>query len=184
MADHEDIREVLIGEEEIARKVRELGETISRDYAGREIRLVGVLTGAAVFLCDLMRRIQAPVRIDFLRCRSYGDGTESSGISLLQDLREPIAGCHVLVVEDIVDTGVTLNRLLEDLAERGAASVRVVALLDKPSGRKVAVKVDYVGFQVPDEWVVGYGLDLAERYRNLPFVGVLKSQVYGKEGND
>jgi len=184
MADHEDVREVLIGEEEIARKVQELGEAISRDYAGREIRLVGVLTGAAVFLSDLMRRIRAPVQVDFLRCRSYGDGTESSGVSLLQDLVEPVEGCHVLVVEDIIDTGTTLNRLLNDLEARGAASVQVVALLDKPSRRKVPVKVDYVGFTVPDEWVVGYGLDFAQRYRNLPFVGVLKPRVYQQQGGD
>jgi len=183
MADRQDIGEVLISEEQIAQKVREMGQAITRDYAGREILLVGVLRGGAVFLSDLMRRIECPVRVDFLRCHAYGDRTEAGDAALLHDLRESIEGRDVLLVEDIVDTGVTLKRCLESLAERGAASVRVAALLDKPSRRKVEVKVDYVGFQVPDAWVVGYGLDFAQRYRNLPFVAVLKPEVYRRGDN-
>jgi hypoxanthine phosphoribosyltransferase len=178
MADRDDIREVLFTEQQIAAKVRELGDAITRDYAGREILLVGVLRGGAVFLSDLMRRIGVPVRVDFLRCHAYGDATQTSGAALLQDLREPVAGREVLVVEDIVDTGATLKRCLDSLRERGAASVRVAAFLDKPAGRQVEIRPDYVGFEVPDEWVVGYGLDYAQRYRNLPFVGVLKPEVY------
>jgi hypoxanthine phosphoribosyltransferase len=178
-----DIARVLISRDRIARKVREMGQAITRDYAGRELLLVGVLRGAVVFLSDLMRQIELPVRVAFVRCAAYGDRTESAGAALLQDLDEPLAGRHVLVVEDIVDSGVTLKALLEELARRGAASVKVAALLDKPSRRKVDVRADYVGFQVPDEWVVGYGLDYAQRYRNLPAVAVLKSEVYRKPGN-
>lgn len=178
-----DIDRVLVDEQQIAAKVGEMAETISRDYAGKDPVLVAVLNGAVVFLSDLIRRLRIPVTIDFVKWSSYGDSTRSSGVvRILKDLDESIEGRHVLVVEDIIDTGLTLHYLLENLRSRAPASVKVVALLDKPSRRRVKVRVDYPGFEVPDAFVVGYGLDYAGRYRHLPYIGVLKPDVYAGSG--
>ena len=178
-----DIDRVLVDEQQIAAKVAEIAETISRDYAGKDPVLVAVLNGAVVFLSDLIRRLRIPVTIDFVKWSSYGDSTRSSGVvRILKDLDESIEGRHVLVVEDIIDTGLTLHYLLENLRSRAPASVKVVALLDKPSRRRVKVRIDYPGFEVPDAFVVGYGLDYAGRYRHLPYVGVLKPDVYAGSG--
>jgi hypoxanthine phosphoribosyltransferase len=178
MSLHNDIAEVLVSEAEIRTKVSELGQQISRDYAGQDLVLVGLLRGAIVFLSDLMRALDVPVLLDFIGISSYGDSTESGAVRLVMDLETDIAGRHVLVVEDIVDTGKTLFYLVENLRARQPASLRVCALLDKPDRRKVPIEVDYVGFEIPDKFVVGYGLDFAEGYRNLPFVGVLKEHLY------
>ena len=178
-----DIDRVLIDEQQIAAKVAEMAETISRDYAGKDPVLVAVLNGAVVFLSDLIRRLRIPVTIDFVKWSSYGDATRSSGVvRILKDLDESIEGRHVLIVEDIIDTGLTLHYLLENLRSRAPASVKVIALLDKPSRRRVEVRADYQGFDVPDAFVVGYGLDYAGRYRHLPYIGVLKPDVYAGSG--
>jgi hypoxanthine phosphoribosyltransferase len=175
-----DIAEVLVSEEEIQTRVAELGTRISDDYRGQELLLIGLLRGAIVFLSDLMRSIDIPVRLDFIGISSYGISTESGAVRLVMDLETDISGRHVLVVEDIVDTGKTLSYLVENLKARQPASLRVCALLDKPERRQVPIHVDYVGFEIPDKFVVGYGLDFAEGYRNLPFVGVLKEPLYKK----
>jgi len=175
---HHDIAEVLVTEEQIRAKVAELGQRISDDYHGNEILLIGLLRGAIVFLSDLMRAIDIPVRLDFIGIQSYGARTDSGAVRLVMDLETDIAGRHVLVVEDIVDTGKTLSYLIETLKARQPASLRLCALLDKPDRRQVPINVDYVGFEIPDKFVVGYGLDFAEEYRNLPFVGVLKEHLY------
>jgi hypoxanthine phosphoribosyltransferase len=173
-----DIAEILVDAEEIRTKVAELGREISEDYRGKNLLLVGLLRGAIVFLSDLMRSIDIPVLLDFIGISSYGDSTESGAVRLVMDLETDIAGLDVLVVEDIVDTGKTLYYLVENLRARQPASLRICALLDKPERRTVPIEVDYVGFRIPDEFVVGYGLDFAEGYRNLPFVGVLKEHLY------
>ncbi len=173
-----DIAEVLVSEKEIQAKVAELGRRISEDYQDHELLLIGLLRGAIVFLSDLMRAISIPVRLDFIGIQSYGASTESGAVRLVMDLETDIAGRHVLVVEDIVDTGKTLSYLVENLKARQPASLHVCALLDKPERRQVPIEVDYVGFAIPDKFVVGYGLDFAEGYRNLPFVGVLKEHLY------
>lgn len=173
-----DIAEVLVSEEAIRAKVHALGQRISQDYEGQELLLIGLLRGAIVFLSDLMRDIQIPVRLDFIGISSYGVSTDSGAVRLVMDLETDIAGRHVLVVEDIVDTGKTLSYLVENLKARQPASLRICALLDKPGRRQVPITVDYVGFEIPDKFVVGYGLDFAEGYRNLPFVGVLKEHLY------
>lgn len=175
---HNDIAETLVSEEQIQAKVSELGQRISEDYQGQELLLIGLLRGAIVFLSDLMRAINIPVRLDFIGIQSYGVSTESGAVRLVMDLETDIAGRHVLVVEDIVDTGKTLSYLVENLKARQPASLRVCALLDKPDRRQVPITVNYVGFEIPDKFVVGYGLDFAEGYRNLPFVGVLKEHLY------
>jgi len=176
---HPDVREVLLTAEQIRARVGEMAERIAADYSDREPVLVAVLDGAIVFLSDLMRALPIPLRIDLVKWSSYGDGTSSSGeVQLLKDLSYSVEGKHVLVVEDIVDTGLTLRYLMENMTTRGVASLAVAALLDKPSRRRVEVRLDYVGFRVPDEFVVGYGLDFAQRYRNLPYVAVLKPEVY------
>jgi hypoxanthine phosphoribosyltransferase len=174
----DDIAEILVSDQEIQAKVAELGRHISDDYAGEELLLIGLLRGAIVFLADLMRAIKIPVRLDFIGISSYGVSTKSGAVRLVMDLETDIAGRHVLVVEDIVDTGKTLSYLVENLKTRQPASLRVCALLDKPERRQVPISVDYVGFEIPDKFVVGYGLDFAEGYRNLPFVGVLKEHLY------
>jgi len=177
-----DIAQVLITEEQIQERVKELGEQISRDYEGKALVLVGILKGAAIFLADLVRHITIPVDYDFVAISSYGADTRSSGVvRLLKDLDASIESKHVLVVEDIVDTGWTLriSYIVDNLRSRKAASVRVCTLLDKPSRRKVDVGIDYYGFIVEDKYVVGYGLDYDGRYRSLPFIGVLKPEVYG-----
>lgn len=175
---HNDIAETLVSEQEIKAKVTELGRRISKDYEGEELLLIGLLRGAIVFLSDLMRAIAIPARLDFIGIQSYGMSTDSGAVRLVMDLETDIAGRHVLVVEDIVDTGKTLSYLVENLKARQPASLRVCALLDKPDRRQVPIDVEYVGFEIPDKFVVGYGLDFAEGYRNLPFVGVLKEHLY------
>jgi hypoxanthine phosphoribosyltransferase len=170
-----EVGEVLVGEEDLSRRVRELGEAISRDYAGRPLLLVGVLKGAVFFLSDLMRFIDIPVEVDFMAVASYGSATDSSGVvRILKDLDIAIEGRDVLIVEDIVDSGLTLQYLLRNLGSRNPASLEVCALLTKPDRRKVDLPTRYVGFEIPDRFVIGYGLDYAERHRNLPFVAVLE----------
>jgi hypoxanthine phosphoribosyltransferase len=176
-----DVSEVLITGEEIGEKVRELGARITRDYRGERPLLVGVLRGAVVVLSDLMRQIDLPCEIDFMDISSYGSGSTSSGVvRILKDLDEDITGRHVLIVEDIVDTGLTLSYLLRSLRARKPASVEICALLTKPSRRRVELPVKYLGFEVPDEFVVGYGLDYAGAYRNLPDICVLKEEVFSQ----
>ena len=173
------IKEILVDEETLRARVAELGTRISEAYRGEEVTVVAVLKGAVVFFADLIRHIDGCVTTDFLACSSYGGGTESSGqVRLIKDLDRSVEGRHVLIVEDIIDTGTTLHYLMENLKARQAKSVKLVALLDKPDRRKVDVHVDYVGFTIPDEFVVGYGLDYAERYRELPYIGILKEEVY------
>ncbi len=167
--------EVLLSEEEVNKRIREIGEQISKDYAGKKIHLVCVLKGASFFACELAKRITVPVSLDFMSVSSYGSDTTSSGVvRIMKDLDESITDRNVLVVEDIVDSGRTLSYLLEMLKQRGAADVKLCALLDKPERRVVDVKVDYIGFQIPDEFVVGYGLDYDQKYRNLPYIGKVK----------
>lgn len=174
----DEIEEILFDEDLIGQRVGELAATISADYRGREIYLVGILKGAVVFVADLVRCLDLPLRLDFMAVSSYGLSSRSSGaVRILKDLDESIQGRHVLIVEDIVDTGLTLNYLYENLAARQPASLRICALLDKPSRRRVKVKVDYTGFVVPDRFIVGYGLDFAGRFRNLPFVAALRPEA-------
>lgn len=174
-----DIESVLLSAEELSKRVAEIGAEITADYVGKEILMIGVLRGAVLFMADLARAIKVPVAIDFMAVSSYGAGTSSSGVvRILKDLDEDIAGKHVLVVEDIIDSGLTLNYLLANLKSRKPASIKLCTLLNKPERRKVNVKVDYNGFDVPDYFVVGYGLDYGEKYRNLPFIGILKPEVY------
>lgn len=178
----DDIKQVLISEEEIHKKVREIGKRISEDYRGKNLILVSVLKGSVVFMADLMRAIEIPVSIDFMAVSSYGGGTKTSGVvRIIKDLNEPVAGADILLVEDILDSGLTLSYLIEHLSAKGAESIRIATLLDKPERRRVDLHVDYQCFSVPDEFVVGYGLDFDEKYRNLPFVGVLKPEAYAKK---
>jgi hypoxanthine phosphoribosyltransferase len=173
-----EIDRVLISEAEIAERVGQLAVAVDAEYAGREILLVGVLKGAVMFMADFARALRTPVSLEFMAVSSYGSATSSSGVvRILKDLDRDIVDKHVLVVEDIIDSGLTLNWLLRNLRSRGPASVAVVALLRKPEALKVAVPVDHVGFDIPSEFVVGYGLDYAERYRDLPFVGTLKPEA-------
>ena len=175
----DDIAEVLIDEQAIAAKVRELGTAIADDYRTKDVVLVSILKGALPFLADLMRQMPIPLALDFLEVSSYGEATESSGnVRILKDLAKSIEGRDVVVVEDILDTGQTLSYVIEHLRAKQPASVRLCTLLDKPARRIVPIQIDYRGFEIPDKFVVGYGLDYAERYRNLPFIGVLKPEVY------
>lgn len=168
--------DVLLSEEQIRARILDLGAQITRDYAGLNPLLVGVLKGALFFLSDLMRAIDTRLSLEFMAISSYGSSTRTSGeVRIMKDLDVPIEGRHILVVEDIVDTGLTLSYLLANLHARGAASVKLAALLDKYERRQKEVPIDYLGFKIPDEFVVGYGLDFAERYRNLPFIAVLKN---------
>jgi hypoxanthine phosphoribosyltransferase len=172
--------EVMFSQEQLLLRVRELGAQITRDYAGLNPLLIGVLKGACFFLSDLLRVIDTRISIEFMAISSYGSSTRTSGeVRIMKDLDVPIEGRHILVVEDIVDTGLTLSYLLQNLESRGAASVKLAALLDKYERREKDVKIDYLGFQIPDHFVVGYGLDFAERYRNLPFIAVLKNPDVG-----
>ncbi len=174
------IERILISEEELQQKVKELGEKITQDYQGKEIRVIGILRGAFIFMADLIRNIHVPLSVDFMSISSYGDEIESNGIvRILKDLDKPITRKHVLIVEDIVDTGLTLKHLREVLSTREPASVRICALLNKEERRVVKdLKIDYLGFNIPNYFVVGYGLDFAERYRNYPFIFVLKPEYY------
>ena len=180
----DDIGEILLSEDQIAAKVTELGARISTDYAGRPVTLVSVLKGSLPFMADLMRAIDLPLRIDLMEVSSYGGtSTESSGlVRILKDLSASIEHEDVLIVEDIIDTGLTLNYLVRYLRGKNPASLRICTLLDKPARRLVEIPVDYIGFEIPDQFVVGYGLDYGEVYRNLRFVGVLKPEVYGAGG--
>jgi hypoxanthine phosphoribosyltransferase len=174
-ADH-DITEVLLSEQVIRRRIAEMGRQISADYLGKELVIVGVLTGAVTFLADLIRQITLPMELDFVAMSSYGQATKSSGeVRIVKDLGHPVEGKHVLVAEDIIDTGLTLRYLLETLHARQPASIATCVLLDKPSRRQVEVPVEYRGFEIEDRFVVGYGLDFAGRYRNLPYIGVLRT---------
>jgi hypoxanthine phosphoribosyltransferase len=175
----DDIAEILLDADTIKQKVRELGARVANDYAGRDLVLVSILKGALPFLADLMREIPIYCSLDFLEVSSYGAGMSSSGVvRILKDLAKPIEGRDVLVVEDILDTGHTLSYVIEHLRGQHPSSLGLCALLDKPARRVVPIEVDYTGFEIPDKFVVGYGLDFAERYRNLPFIGVLRPEVY------
>lgn len=179
---HEDISEILISEEQILLKVAELGERITHDYQGKNLLLLGTLKGAVPFIADLARAIALPVEIDYMAISSYGNSTQSSGVvRILKDLEGPIDQKHLLIVEDIVDSGLTLHYLMEVLRQRRPLSLSVCTLLDKGRERVKVVKLDYTGFRIPDRFVVGYGLDYAQRYRNLPYIGILKPSVYAGE---
>ena len=165
---------VLIPEDKVDERIAQLGAQISQDYAGRQVHLIGILKGSIFFICELAKRITVPVTMDFMSVSSYGAGTKSSGVvKLIKDLDEPVNGKEILVVEDIIDSGRTLSYLLKNLSDRQPASISLCTLLDKPERREVDVEVDYQGFHIPDEFVVGYGLDYDQRYRNLPYIGVL-----------
>ncbi|MDA3733912.1 hypoxanthine phosphoribosyltransferase [Niameybacter massiliensis] len=174
-----DIARVLLTEEELHERVKALGEAITADYKGKDLLVVGILKGSNVFMSDLIRQINMPLNIDFMIVSSYGNATESTGVvKIMKDIEQSISDKHVLIVEDIIDSGLTLKYLTEMLNTRKPASIKLCTLLDKPARRKENVDVDYVGFEMPDEFIVGYGIDYAEHYRNLPFVGILKPEVY------
>jgi hypoxanthine phosphoribosyltransferase len=176
------IGEILVQPDDLRRKVADLGRQISEDYEGRDLLLVGVLKGAVFFLSDLMREITVPCEVDFMAVASYGSATDSSGVvRILKDLDASIEGRNVLIVEDIVDSGLTLQYLLRNLRARGPASVEVCALLTKPDRRKIELEARYVGFEIPDRFAIGYGLDHGERYRNLPYVAALQHQEHGAD---
>jgi len=167
---------VLIDEQKVIERVNELGCQISRDYQNKDLLVIGILKGAVLFMSDLIKRIEVPLAIDFMAVSSYGNSTKSSGIvRILKDLEDEVEGKDVLIVEDIVDTGLTLKFLAENILSRNPNSLKICCLLDKPSRRKVSVEVDYVGFEIPDEFVIGYGLDCDQKYRNLPYVGVVEN---------
>ncbi|MDD4503892.1 MAG: hypoxanthine phosphoribosyltransferase [Clostridiaceae bacterium] len=177
-----DIKNIMISEEKIAKRVKELGKQLTEEYNGKELLVVGILKGCMLFLSDLVRTIDLPLTMDFMVVSSYGTTTKSSGVvRIIKDLEREIEGKDVLIVEDIVDTGLTLSYLIENFKTRNPKSVKVCSLLDKPDRRKAQVDIQYVGFKIPDEFVVGYGLDYSEVYRNLPFVCVLKPEVYSKK---
>jgi hypoxanthine phosphoribosyltransferase len=179
-----DLKEVLLSPDQLRVRTRELAAQVDADYAGRELLLVGVLKGAVMVLADLARAMHLPVQMDWMAISSYGSGTKSSGVvRILKDLDTDITGRHVLVVEDIIDSGLTLSWLVGNLRSRGPASVEVLAMLRKPAAALMDVDVRYTGFDIADEFVIGYGLDYAERYRNLPFIGTLAPHVYGGTGN-
>ena len=177
----EDILKVLLSEDDIAARVAEIGAQISRDYAGKRLVMVSVLKGSVVFMADLMRAVTVPAEIDFMCVSSYGSGVKTSGVvKIIKDLDNDLAGMDLLLVEDILDSGMTLEYIKKLLLGRNTNSIKICTLLDKPERRKADVAADYKGFEVPDEFVVGYGLDYAEKYRNLPYIGVLKPSVYGE----
>lgn len=181
MALADDIAEVLIPTERLRERVRELAAEVEADYRGKDLLMIGVLKGALMFMVDLSRQVDLPLELDFMAISSYGTGTESSGVvRIIKDLDTNIEGRHVLIVEDIVDTGLTLSYMRENLLTRSPASLRICCLLDKRDARQTDVALDYIGFVIPSRFVVGYGLDYAEIYRNLPFVGALKPECYQK----
>lgn len=174
-----DVEKILITEAELAKRTKELGKKISEDYAGKKILALGILKGSVVFLSDLIRNIEPEVSIDFMTVSSYGNSSQSSGeLKIKKDLDTDISGKDVLIVEDIIDSGVTLSKLKEVLLKRNPASLKICTLLNKPERRTVSVDVDYIGFDIPNEFIIGYGLDYAEKYRDLPFIGVLKREIY------
>ncbi len=176
---HKDLCKILITGEEISKRVKEIAAQITKDYEGEEVLVVGILRGAVVFYSELVKEIDLDLRFDFMSVSSYGDGTVSSGeVKIIKDISQPIAGLNVIIVEDIIDTGNTLKNLKKLLLTRNPKSLKICSLLDKPSRRKVELEGDYIGFIVPDEFVVGYGLDYQEKYRNIPDVGVLKPEIY------
>lgn len=176
-----DIEKILVSNAEIAKRVDEIAAQINADYKGKPILVVGILRGASIFLADIFKRLEGDVELDFMSLSSYGNGTNSSGeVKMIKDLSEPVDGKNILIIEDIIDTGITLSYLIKVLEARNPESIKLCALLDKPSRRKVELKGDYIGFEIPDEYVVGYGLDYAEKYRNLPDVCVLSKKVYEK----
>ncbi len=177
----DDIEEVLLPEKDIQKAVKKLGKQISADYEGKNLMLVAVLKGSVIFMADLMRAITIPVSIDFMSVSSYGAGVKSSGVvKIIKDLDHDLTGYDVLIVEDILDSGLTLSYLTNVLRQRNVSSIKICTLLDKPERRKVDIKPDYACFVVPDKFVVGYGLDYDQKYRNLPYVGVVKPEVYSK----
>ena len=176
---YQDMTKILVKREDIQKAVAQLGQQITHDYQGRDLVMVCILKGASVFFSDLIREVDLPVTLDFMALSSYRNSTKSSGVvRILKDLDKPINGRDVLIIEDIVDSGMTLSFLKENLLSRGAASLHIATLLDKPERRRVPLHVDYFGFTIPDEFVVGYGLDYAEKYRNLPDIGVLRPEIY------
>ena len=176
---HSDVQRILLSGDEIAERVAEIAETITRDYAGESVLMVGILRGAVVFFAELVKKIDLDLRFDFMVVSSYGSSTDSSGeVRIVKDLSQPIEGMNVIIVEDIIDTGYTLKNLMKLLRTRNPKSLKICALLDKPSRRKVELEGDYVGFKVPNEFVVGYGLDYNEKYRNLPDICILKPEIY------
>jgi len=182
---HNDIKEILISEEEIANKCKELGSELTKEYNGKFPLAIGVLKGAMPFMSDVLRYTEIPLEMDFMDVSSYGDSTRSSGeVKIVKDLDTKVEGRHLLIIEDIIDSGLTLSYLVDLFKYRKAKSIKIVTLLDKPSGRTAAIKADMVGFEVPNEFVVGYGLDYQEKYRNLPFIGVLKPEIYSGNKNE
>jgi len=176
---HSDIQEIVLSQDRIRERIAELGAQISEDYGDERVLMIAVLRGAAIFIADLSRQVTSPIELDFMAVSSYGSSTKSSGVvRIIKDLDEDIEGRHVMVVEDILDTGLTLKYLLKNLASRKPKSLEVCTLLSKEGKQRVPISCKYIGFDVPDEFVVGYGLDYAERYRNLPYIGVLKPAVY------
>ncbi|GIP36352.1 hypoxanthine phosphoribosyltransferase [Paenibacillus sp. J2TS4] len=176
---HNDIQEVLYTKEQLEQKVRELGQKITEDYQDRNLFVICVLKGAFIFMADLVKHINVPLELDFMAVSSYGQSTKSSGVvKIIKDLDVPLEGRDVLIVEDIIDSGLTLSYLIDILERRNAHSVSVVTMFDKPARRTVELEPDYKGFTLPDAFIVGYGLDYAEKYRNLPYVGILKEEVY------
>lgn len=173
------IKQVLVSEEEIARKVEELGKRITEDYRGKDLLLVGILKGSVIFMSALAQKIELPVQMDFMAVSSYGKSSTSTGeVRINKDLDFSVEDRNLLIIEDIIDTGYTLAYLIDNLKKRGAKSIKVCTLLDKPDRRKVDIDVEYLGFAIPDEFIVGYGLDYAEQYRNLPYVAALKEEAY------
>ncbi|QAA30745.1 hypoxanthine phosphoribosyltransferase [Clostridium manihotivorum] len=178
----EDIKEVLFSEEVIVDKVKQMGETLSRNYKGKDLLVVGVLKGSVIFASELLKHIDIPCELDFIAVSSYGNSTQTSGVvRILKDLDNDVEGKDVIIVEDIVDTGLTLSYLLKYFEDRNANSIEIVTLLNKPARRKTNIDVKYYGFEVPDEFIVGYGIDYAEKYRNLPFIASLKEEVYSNK---
>lgn len=176
-----DVKDILYSEADLKAKVKELATRISADYEGKDLLLIGVLKGANVFLCDLMREISFPIQIDFIAASSYGHSTESSGVvKIIKDLDYSIEGRDVIIIEDIIDTGLTLKYLIENFRSRKPRSLEICTLLDKPERRIAQLSVKYIGYQIPDEFIVGYGIDYAERYRNLPYIATLHEAVYTK----
>jgi hypoxanthine phosphoribosyltransferase len=176
---YSDIQDVLYSEEQIQGKIKELGEQLSKDYEGKNPLVICVLKGAFIFMADLVKQIKVPLELDFMAVSSYGQSTKSSGVvKIIKDLDVPVEGRHILIVEDIIDSGLTLSYLIDVLERRNAKTISVVALFNKPARRTVELEPDYAGYVLPDEFVVGYGLDYAEKYRNLPFIGILKPEIY------